>query len=43
MRAALVNADQTLSETGATGYLPMNKTAGYIDALLLSERESGIA
>ncbi len=39
MRAALVNADQTLSETGATSYLPMNKTTEYIDALLLSERE----
>ncbi len=39
MRAALVNADQTLSETGATSYLPMNKTTEYIDAMPIAASE----
>lgn len=39
MRAALVNADQTLSETRATSYLPMNKTTEYIDAMPIAASE----
>lgn len=39
MRAALVNGDDTLSETGAISCLPMNKITKYIDALPLSDAE----
>ncbi len=44
MRAALVNADQTLSETHTHTHTPMNKITEYIDAMpIAGRRKSGAA